>query len=186
MSLHEAASAGVKSLSRARIVAVLTVALSAAMLSGCGFQPLYGPTASGSRLNDAMKAVDVVTIPGRVGQRIRNELIYGTTDGGDARAPLYRLEIAVQESLRNLLINKQGDPQGQVVELNAKFKLVRLGDNAVVFDGFSTSSASFDRAGTDGSVFADVRARRDAEDRAARTISDNIKTRLAAYLSGAA
>ena len=33
------------------------------------------------------------------------------------------------------------------------------------------------------SVFADIRAKRDAEDRAARTISEAISTRLAAYFS---
>jgi LPS-assembly lipoprotein len=35
-------------------------------------------------------------------------------------------------------------------------------------------------------IFANVRARYDAENRAARTMSESIKTQLAAYLSSAA
>lgn len=171
---------------RARALLIAAVAGAGLALGGCGFQPMYGPTASGAPLAEVMKTVDIAKIPGRVGQRVRNELIYGVTSGGDAYEPIYRLDVAVKESLRNTLVAKTGDPQGQVYELNAEFKLVRLSDKQVVFTGFSTSSAPFDRAGTDGSVFADVRAKRDAENRAARTIADNIKTRLAAFLSGAA
>lgn len=161
-------------------------AISALALSGCGFQPLYGPTASGLQLTEVMKSVDITHIPGRVGQKVRNELIYGTTDGGYANDTVYKLDIALKESLRNTLVAKTGDPQGQVYELNAQFKLVRVKDNQVMFTGFSTANAAYDRAGTDGSVFADVRARRDAENRAARTIADNLKTRLAAFLSSTA
>jgi LPS-assembly lipoprotein len=36
------------------------------------------------------------------------------------------------------------------------------------------------------SVFSNVRARKDAEDRAASTVADDLKSRLAAYLSNAA
>lgn len=187
MSLLKASDTGHMRVSAKLRVAVLVsaVALSGA-LGGCGFQPMYGPTASGAQLTDVMKTVNIATIPGRVGQRVRNELIYGVTSGGEAAKSEYRLDIALKESLRNTLVAKTGDPQGQVYELNAEFKLVRLSDRQVIFTGFSASSAPFDRAGTDGSVFADVRAKIDAENRAAGSLADNIKTRLAAYLSGAA
>ena len=36
------------------------------------------------------------------------------------------------------------------------------------------------------SIYSNVRAREDAENRAASTVADDLKTRLAAYLSGAA
>jgi LPS-assembly lipoprotein len=66
------------------------------LLAGCGFQPLYGPTASGEDLGHVMKTVDITTVPGRVGQRIRNELIFRTTGGGYAEQPKYRLDIAIR------------------------------------------------------------------------------------------
>jgi LPS-assembly lipoprotein len=49
-----------------------------------------------------------------------------------------------------------------------------------VFQGASHSRAPYERF---ESPYSNVRAREDAENRAARTISDDLKTRLAAYLS---
>ena len=60
----------------------------AVALSACGdaagFRPLYGPTASGGNVSEHLKQVDLAPIPGRVGQRIRNEMIFQTTGGGDS------------------------------------------------------------------------------------------------------
>ena len=62
------------------------LALLALGLAGCGLQPLYGSTASGSRLAAVMSSVDVAPVPGRVGQRVRNELIFENTGGSEAAA----------------------------------------------------------------------------------------------------
>ena len=43
-------------------------------------------------------------IPGRVGQRIRNELIFQSTGGGAAQTPTLRLEIAIRESVTSTLV----------------------------------------------------------------------------------
>ncbi|MDZ4791992.1 MAG: hypothetical protein SGJ17_12420 [Hyphomicrobiales bacterium] len=159
------------------------VPLLAAASAGCGFQPLHGPTASGGSLSDAMKSVDVALVPGRVGQKIRNELLFaaqgGNGDGGVKQK--YKLEITVKEELRNTLVGLDGDAQGQIVEVNADFKLINLTDNKTVFTGKAAGRAAYDKV---DSVFSDVRAKLDAENRAARTISETIKIRLSAYLSG--
>lgn len=155
-------------------------------VGACGFHPLYGTTANGANLTDVMKSVQVATIPGRVGQKLRNELIFGTTGGGEAAAPAYRLDVAIRESVRNTLVTRAGQPTGQVYELNAEFRLVRIRDNETVFKGASSSDASYDLAGVTGnagSVYGDVRARIDAENRAARSLADTLKTRVAAFLS---
>jgi LPS-assembly lipoprotein len=156
---------------------------------GCGFQPLYGSTASGANLADVMKTVDVATIGGRTGQRLRNELIFGTTGGGAAAAPIYRLDVALRETTRNTLVTQQGLATSQILELDAEYRLVRITDNEVVFKAWSNSQAAYNMVGSTGlagSTYGDTRAGLDAENRAARTLADTIKTRLAAYLSGAA
>ncbi len=156
---------------------------------GCGFHPLYGPTASGANLSDVMKAVDVATIPSRPGQRLRNELIFAATGGGDAAPRLYRLDVALHETTRNTLVTQQGAPTGQVVELDAEYRLVRIKDNEVVFKGYSNAQATYTLAGSTGlagSTYGDTRAVIDAENRAARSLADAIKTRMAAFLSNAA
>jgi LPS-assembly lipoprotein len=152
----------------------------------CGFHPLYGPTASGADLSDVMKTVDVATIPSRTGQRLRNELIFGTTGGNAPLAPIYRLDVALKETPRNELVTQAGLVTGQVISLDAEYRLVRIKDNAVVFKGYSSAQASYNLVGATGiagSTYGDTRAALDAENRAARSLADTIKTRLAAYLS---
>jgi LPS-assembly lipoprotein len=150
-------------------------------LTGCGFQPLHGPTASGANLDDVLKTVDIVTIPGRTGQQVRNELIFGTTGGGESGPRVYRLEVAIKQSISHTFATTTGNVQGQTFELAAEFKLVRITDNQVVFKSSTGAHAAYDKV---QSVFADVRAQRDAENRAARTVAEAIKTQIAGYLSG--
>ncbi len=179
MSLLDAAGAGTLA-RRIKAVASASALTALIVLGGCGWQPLYGPTASGSQLEDVMRTVDISTIPGRVGQRVRNELIFDTTGGGEAAVPKFRLDIAVRESVLNTLVAGTGDPEGQIYQVYTQFKLVRLNDNTVVLEGNSNARAAYDKV---DSVFADIRAKRDAEDRAARTIAEAIRTRMAAYFS---
>ncbi len=88
----------------------------------------------GANANEKFAHVDIVTIPGRVGQRIRNELIFQTTGGGMAPTPTMRLEIAIRESVTSTLVRTDGDAQAQIYGLEAAFKLVRISDNSVVAD----------------------------------------------------
>ena len=60
------------------------------------------------------------------------------------------------------------------------FQLVDIKDKKVVLQGTSHARAGFERF---QSIYSNVRARDDAENRAAKTIADDLKTRLATYLS---
>ena len=83
-------------------------------LAGCGFQPLYGPTASGSSMPEVMRTVEIEAIPGRVGQKIRNELIFSNTGGGEAAPSKYKLDITIRESVTQELVKITGEATGQV------------------------------------------------------------------------
>ncbi len=163
--------------SASRLVAMAVIA---PLLAGCGFQPMYAETSAGVQLDDVMRTVSVATIPGRVGQRIRNELIYASTGGGYSDAPRYRLEIAIRESVQDTFVARTGEAEGRAYQLTAAFKLIRIDDETVIVSGQSVSRASYDNL---DSTFADIRARRDAENRAARTVADDIETRVAMALS---
>jgi LPS-assembly lipoprotein len=125
----------------------------------------------------------MTTIPGRVGQQLRNEFIYQSTGGGARLEPVYRLEVAVRESVTSTLIEETGDARGQVYNLDAAFKLVRIADSQVVMEGKSHSRAAFDRF---SSIYSNVRAREEAETRAAKTIAEELRTRISAYVATAA
>ena len=170
-------------LSRRRFTLALGVsALAAPLLAGCQFQPLYGSgsSRSGGSVNEVMKSITIAPIPGRVGQRIRNELIFANTGGGHTNQPIYRLQIAIRENVTAILVERTGDAEGQLYNLDANFKLLRIADEKVVLEGQSTSRAAYDKF---EQIFANTRARIDAENRAARTVADGIKTRVAAFIS---
>lgn len=174
--------------SRARpgITAIIAICASLPLLTACGgtgFRPLHAANGYGASVSEKMAAVDVAPIPGRVGQQIRNELIYQSTGGGEQARRLYRLEIAIRETVTSTLIQKTGESKSQVYNIDASFKLVSLADKKVVLEGKSYGRAGFERF---ESIFANVRARRDAEDRAATTVGTELKTRLEAYLAGTA
>lgn len=171
---------------RAVLRGLLGAAAVAPVLGACGdggFRPMYAPSAIGANVNEKLAQVDVALIPGRVGQRIRNELIFQNTGGGVPQQAKYKLEIAIRESLTSTLVRIDGESSAQVYNLDAAFRLIRMEDKAVVLEGASYGRAGFERF---QDIYANVRAKDDAENRAARSVANELKTRLAAYLSGAA
>lgn len=161
------------------------VALISTGLTACGsggFQPLYATGPSGQSTSEKFSAVDFATIPGRIGQRIRNELIFDRSAGGAVQPPKFRLEVKISDSLLTTFAKLDGNSTGQVYQIEANFRLVDLTTQKVVFEGRSLGRTNFDRF---ESVYSNVRAREDAENRAAATIAGDIRTRLTGYLSRA-
>ena len=72
----------------------------------------------------------------------------------------------ITESISATLVQIDGNSSGSVYNLNATFRLVRLKDKTVALQGQSYGRATFQRF---DSVFSNVRARNEAEDRAANT-----------------
>ena len=166
------------------LIAALFAGLAALALAGCGFQPLYGgTTAGGAKLAEVMTAVDVVPIPGRVGQKLRSELIFYNTGGGNSAPPRYKLDIVIKESVTDQLVQITGDATGQIFQLEASFKLIDSASGHVLLAAKTVSRAPYNRF---QEIFANVRARYDAENRAARTAAESIRTQVAAFLINAA
>ncbi|MEL6298155.1 MAG: LPS assembly lipoprotein LptE [Pseudomonadota bacterium] len=168
---------------RTRAIACGLSVAAAVALAGCtsGFQPMHASLGPGPALSDKMKAVKVAAIPGRVGQRIRNELIFQTTgDGQERGAAQYRLDVAISERVTSTLVDRQGDSVNRVYSLDATFRLVDLNTQQVALTGSSFGRSTFQR--TD-SIYANVRAQRDAQNRAAETVSTDLKARLEAFLA---
>ena len=169
-----------------RIAGLAMTICAALLVTGCGdggFRPLYGSAGiGGADVSTKLAGIDIAPIPGRVGQRIRNELIFDTTGGGGTGTPVYRLEIAAKENVVSTLVKTDGDSLSQIYSVDASFSLIRLSDKAVVLKGTSFARAGFER---NPSIFSNVRAQDDAQNRSARTIATELKTRLAAYLATA-
>ena len=156
----------------------------ATVLVGCegssGFRPLYGSLGSGAPVEQKLAKIEITPIGNRVGQQLRNELIFQTTRGGAAEAPLYRLDIAVRQTNTNTLVARDGNTASGAVLLEAKFELIRLADKQIVLSGNSISRAPFERF---SSTYGNVKSAEDAAGRAAKAIATDLTARLSAYMS---
>ena len=133
---------------------------------GSGFRPLYGPTMSGAPMQERLAQVDVAPIPGRVGQRIRNELnFHNTGDGSTSAPPGFRLEVTIRELVQSTLVKIDGEALGQIYAIEASFKLISIKEKKVVLQGASHGRAAFERFEFD--LFQRARARGRREPRGA-------------------
>lgn len=163
---------------------VVTVAVA---LAGCQVRPLYadnpgpdGTIATGPRAE--LAAISVEPPDTRVEQAFRNELVFRLTGGGGAEAASrYSLDYILSESSNPLAIEREEDLPGAVlVTLNATFVLTDTASGRAILTGSTFASSSYDFS---SQRFANVRALRDAQDRAAVTVAENINARLAAFFA---
>ncbi|MBU2531493.1 MAG: hypothetical protein KKB37_02040 [Alphaproteobacteria bacterium] len=166
----------------ARLAAItLAIAPALSACGGTGFRPMYAANASGQPLSAKLAEIRITAIPGRVGQQLRNELLFQTTGGGETFEKNYKLDIVLRHRLTSQLVNQEGESESQIFHLDADFQLTDLRkNNQVIFKGQSFGRASFQRFQT---IYANVRARQDAENRTAKTVAHDIAGRLEAYLS---
>jgi LPS-assembly lipoprotein len=149
---------------------VLAGALALA-LSGC-IHPLYGTSGVASQLAQ----IEVSPIPDRVGHYLAEELKFETNGSGAAAPPKYRLNITTQESLGGLIVNLHTlTSDAASLTLMANYSLVEIESGKEVTKGSANATASYDRS---QQRFANVRAARDAEIRAATVLADQIRTRV--------
>ena len=126
------------------------------------------------------RTVEIANIPGRIGQRIRNELVFERSTGAQAATPERRLDVIITETVLTTLVNSTGASSSQVYQLEARYQLIDLQSKKKIFEGRSLGRGSFDRF---DSIYSNIRARQDAENRVAKTVADEIRTRLLTFLS---
>jgi LPS-assembly lipoprotein len=168
------------------------VCAAGAMVAGC-FQPLYGDasfTASSTSpsVAAAMAAVDVNQIAAangtplsRIAVEVRNKLLFNLTGGGAAAPPAYRLNINLTANNLSVIVDiNSGRPDTENYALNASYTLQDIKSGKPVFTSQTFARVSYDVPGQ-AQRFARARGLRDAEDRAAQLIADNIRARLASF-----
>lgn len=158
-------------------------------LAGC-FQPLHGTqspnvssTVSGAASNSRVLAsVDILPVDGRVGQKIRNDLIFAFTGGGAPAKPAYRLDLAVQViAAQATIVDPYTDrPELETAGVDVSYALVQIGTGMPVASGTAFGRATYTR---NRQRFASTRAQRDAEDRAARVVVEQIRAKLLSHFA---
>jgi LPS-assembly lipoprotein len=176
-------------LARIRIAArLMAVATLAALTAGC-FQPMYAEHTDGTpALREKLLGVELPPVDkpnaspeARVGVEVRNALAFKLYGNATGTTPTHKLVLRFQTSRSSLLVDPNtGLPTSENLGIDAQYNLVELGTNKSVMTGTTFSRVTYDMPGS-YQRFSRTRALRDAEDRAAQEIAENIQTRLASY-----
>ena len=177
------------SLARFRIAArLLAVAALAAMTAGC-FKPMYAEHSDGTpALREKMMGVELPPIDkpnasrdARIGVEIRNALAFKLYGSATGMPPTHRLVIRFTSARSSLMVDvNTGLPSSENYGIDAQYNLIEIASNKSVMTGTTFSRVSYDMPGS-YQRFARARAIRDAEDRSAQEIAENIQTRLASF-----
>jgi LPS-assembly lipoprotein len=170
-------------------VRLAVVGVLALGLAGC-FRPVYGGgsapavTSKGSVGGDVasqLAAIDVKQIDGRVGGKLRNELIFMLRGGGAGEPTAYRLTMKINQYGQSAIADPLADiPETRTITLTVDYELARAGTIDPIATGHTVATATFF---TGLQRFANVRAQRDAEDRAATQAAERVRARLQAYFA---
>jgi len=150
-------------------------------VSGC-IQPLYGPGVGGDSVAAEMQAIKIEPIPDRLGHYVENELIFALNGTGSSPTPKYRLIVTLRERMATPVINTvTGQAEAGDVAVDADYRLLPIaGGGQPITAGNVTQFVAYDRT---SQRLSNVRAARDAEIRNAKTLADQIRTRIAAVLA---
>ncbi|MDI4237827.1 LPS assembly lipoprotein LptE [Bradyrhizobium sp. 31Argb] len=170
---------------------LVAVAALAAVTAGC-FQPMYAEHTDGTpALREKLMGVELPPISdkpnasreARIGVEVRNALAFKLYGNATGMPPTHRLVIRFTTSRSSLMIDPNTAlPTGENFGIDAQYNLVDIASNKSVMTGSTFSRVSYDMPGS-YQRFTRTRALRDAEDRAAQEIADNINTRLASFFT---
>ncbi len=159
----------------------LAVVLSAGLLaSACQFRPLYGTAPAERSIAADLSTVDISRSGGRLVQLIRNRLISTMSPPGKVGVPRYRLELDPVEKTSSVFVRSNTEVDRLSYKLSVKYSLYDVGGRRIVHTGGTFSIVSYDRV---DSEFANVRAYKDAREKAAVTVADDIRKDIASKLT---
>jgi LPS-assembly lipoprotein len=172
----------------------ILVALALAGLTAACFQPLYAerPTPGGgvTGVADRLSSVNVATIDAPSGSRlarvsvgVRDELIYDLTGGAGGASPLYRLNVRLNATNLQVIVDiTTARPDVNNYGIDAVYTLTEIATGKPVVKGTTFARVSYNIPGQE-QRFAGERGLRDAENRAAKEIAENIRNRLASHFA---
>jgi LPS-assembly lipoprotein len=171
--------------SRARGTAILLALAIAGVVAGCQVRPLYAVRADGAGgdVVPQMRRIAVETQRDRVAQEIMNQLIFSLRGGAALVDPAYTLRLIVATRKSELAIQVREEvPTANLITVTTTYSLTENATGRVLASETIYTTASYDFS---SQRFANLRAERDAENRAARAAADDIRMRIAAMFAAA-
>ena len=149
----------------------------AALLAGCGLQPMYAGGSSGA-VARGLSSVEVAPIQGRAGWLVRNALV-DRLESGDGDGARYRLDIRLDDRLEGLGLLSNDTITRERRTLRARYQLVDLANGAILLDATAGSDAGIDVV---SSEYATIAGEQTALENLAQVIAAQIVTRVSLQL----
>ena len=146
----------------------------AVLLAGCNLQPVY----SGGQKGEAMQllgAVEVGPIPNKAGFLVRDRLLLLLPA---TESPRYKLEVVLDDNIIGFGVRGDNSIIRERRTLRARYRLMEVGTDKVLFDTTATSDAGIDVV---SSEYAVVAAEETALESLSQDIADQIVARIALY-----
>jgi LPS-assembly lipoprotein len=149
-----------------------------ALLSSCQVRPLYSE-ASGTATR--LAAIAFSAPDNRVEQAVRNHLVFLTSGGaGEAARADYAVQLDVTSRYTDVLDDEDRPGLPGRITVVAAYALSRTSDGQILKTGRRQVTSLIDIPGQE---FAELRAVRDAENRAAREVAELVRADLASVIA---
>lgn len=171
---------------RRRLLGLAAAGALALSAAGC-FQPMYAESTTGApSLRDKLGEIEVVFVDGRIGNEVRNDLIFDLTGGsGNPVGAPYQLVMRVSDNTASAIIDPvTGLPEIELVTVDATWQLFDAAQDPKTRKPLTQGSA-FGKASIDSGYqrFARARAIRDAQNRSSRVVAEMISGQLASWFA---
>lgn len=149
----------------------ILVASGAALLTGCGFTPVYGPNGGAAGLRGAIRAQDPDTdLEFSFTQRFEERM-------GLPNAPRFDLSYEIAVSETGLAIDGSNNVTRFSIEGRLTWRLVPVGADTPVLEATETAFTAYSAT---GSTISTLESDRDAQARLMTILADKVVTRLLA------
>lgn len=165
------------------------VAVLALVAASCTVQPLYSqgpvPGGAGADMASELASIAVKPVGTREALEVRNQLIFLLSGGAGTPAnPAYNLDLVASASSSAAAIiqvsSTEQAPTSSLLTMAASYTLRDAATGAVIGRGSRQVFAAYD---VPSQQFAAVRSRRDAENRAARELAEQLRLAIAQNLA---
>ncbi len=177
MSLSE----GRKSSGSLRTVASIALISTTILAAACTVHPLYsdGPDSAdvATHTTTQLTSINIKPVNTRYSQEVRNHLIFLFNYGaGQPDAAPYLMALSVdlltEDALFAQVACQDDEPTSGTVTLTATYVVTKISTGKIVASGKRNITSSYDRLRQE---FANMRAQRDAENRAARQLAEVLR-----------
>ena len=148
------------------------------LLTACGFQPLYSHNGSAPAVQAELAAIAVEVKENRLDRLVYSSLVDQLTPLGAPASPAYHLEITLEAIHTGVGFEEDDSVTRFNFQLLGTWRLIDTESRKVLFQSASRSIAAYNVV---TSQFATLTAEKDAEERAAVDLAQDVRLQLSLH-----